>query len=122
MRMLIVDDSKTMRNFLGALARNLAFETREAGDGQEAIEKLEEEDLFDVALVDWDMPRMNGLALVNEVRARPEFDSMKLLMVTAQCSMDAVVKALTDGADDYLMKPVTAEMFEDKLRLLGVLE
>ncbi len=122
MRMLIVDDSKTMRSFLGALARNLAFETLEAGDGQEAIEKLEDEGVFDVALVDWDMPRMNGLALVNEVRARPEFDSMKLMMVTAQCSMDAVMQALTDGADDYLMKPVTAEMFEDKLRLLGVVE
>jgi two-component system, chemotaxis family, chemotaxis protein CheY len=122
MRMLIVDDSRTMRSFLGALARNLAFETREAEDGQEALEPLADEGSFDIALVDWDMPRMNGLELVNEVRARPEFDSMKLMMVTAQCSMDAVTRALSDGADDYLMKPITAEMFEDKLRLLGVLE
>jgi len=122
MRMLIVDDSRTMRNFLGALARGLAFDIQEAGDGQEAIERLEDDDRYDIALVDWDMPRMNGLTLVGEVRSRPEYDSMKLLMVTAQCSMDAVTQALTGGADDYLMKPITPEMFEDKLRLMGVLE
>jgi len=122
MRMLIVDDSRTMRTFLAALARNLAFETGEAGDGIEALECLENDGRFDVALVDWDMPRMNGLALVNEVRSYPKFDSMKLMMITAQSSMDAVTQALTRGADDYLMKPITPEMFEDKLRILGLLD
>lgn len=121
MRMLIVDDSQFLRRFIRLQTEPLAFEVEEASDGLEALALLEES-AFDVALVDWDMPRMNGIELVKAVRERPEFDSMKILMVTAQTGYGSVIDALTKGADDYLMKPVTREMIVEKLRIIGIIE
>lgn len=121
--MLIIDDSKAMRTFLQHLATELSFQTEEAEDGRDALRKLVQNDPrqpFDVALVDWDMPVMDGLELVQTVRRNKDFDSVKLMMVTAQTSMDRVVTALEAGANDYLMKPVTKESLEEKLQILGV--
>ena len=95
----------------------------EAGDGREALHKLIKNDPrepFDVALVDWEMPVMNGLELVQTVRKNRDFDSLKLMMVTALTSMDRVGQALDAGANDYLMKPVTKEALEEKLQILGM--
>jgi two-component system chemotaxis response regulator CheY len=121
MKILIIDDSKAMRAFLRYLAEELAFDSAEAGDGCEALAVLENHSDFDVALVDWDMPRMNGLEFVRAVRARRAYDAIKLMMVTTQTSMDHVAQALAAGATDFLMKPVTREALEEKLLLLGVL-
>jgi len=123
MKMLIIDDSKAMRTFLGRLAVELAFQIEEAGDGREALHKLIQNDPrepFDVALVDWEMPVMNGLELVQTLRKNRDFDSLKLMMVTALTSMDRVGQALDAGANDYLMKPVTKEALEEKLQILGM--
>ena len=68
------------------------------------------------------MPRMDGISFVQAVRAEPRFDPMKLMMLTSHSSMDAVCEALSSGADDYLMKPVTAAMLSEKLQLLGLLD
>ena len=120
MRLLIVDDSKTMRSILSTYARNLQCETAEAEDGLDALAKLERSDRFDGILIDWDMPRMNGIELLKVIRANPEYDSVKTMMVTAQSSYSGVTEALSLGADDYLMKPLDEEMFTEKLRLLGL--
>ncbi len=120
-RILIIDDSRTLRRILASFLREVDCETVEAGDGLEALEQLEKSGPIQLALVDWDMPRMNGLEFVIAVRAKPEYKDLKLMMVTAQTSMDKMVEALASGADDYLMKPLTKEMLFDKLRLLGVL-
>jgi two-component system chemotaxis response regulator CheY len=124
MKMLVIDDSKPMRTFLSHMGQELAFDTAEACDGREALDVLVKNDPrepFDVALVDWEMPRMNGLELVEAVRRNREFANLKLMMVTAQNSQDQVQRALATGADDFLMKPVTREMLEGKLQILGVL-
>lgn len=121
MRLLIVDDSKTMRSILSAYARQLACETVEAEDGRLALERLERDSDFDAVLIDWDMPNMNGLELLKEIRGNPQFDGIKAMMVTSQSSFDRVSQALTIGADDYLMKPLDEAMLADKLRLLGLL-
>ena len=120
--MLVIDDSKTMRSFLSYIARDLGFQTQEACDGLDALEVVRKSDPFVVALVDWDMPRMNGLDFVKAIRADPAHADLKLMMVTAQSSLTAVVEALECGANDYLMKPITKEMVADKLRVLGVIE
>ena len=65
---------------------------------------------------------MNGLDFVKAVRAKPELADMKLMMVTAQTSFNSVAEALAAGADDYLMKPLTRQMLEEKLRLLGLID
>jgi two-component system chemotaxis response regulator CheY len=120
MRLLIVDDSKTMRSILASYARALQCEVDEAEDGIAALEKLQFSTDYDAVLIDWDMPRMNGLELLKTIRGDPACDGMKTMMVTAQSSMDRVTEALVLGADDYLMKPLDEDMFADKLRLLGL--
>jgi len=123
--MLVIDDSKPMRTFLTYLASQMAFATFEACDGREALDMLVKNDPrepFDVALIDWDMPRMNGLELVQAVRRNADFSNLKLMMVTTQNSHDRVALALQAGADDFLMKPVTQEMLAEKLQILGLLE
>ncbi len=120
MRVLIIDDSMAMRRMLSAYVAELKAETAVATDGQDALDVLGREGAFDVALVDWDMPRMNGMEFVRAVRADDRWSGMKLVMVTAHISQDDIVEALETGADDYLMKPVSADMIEDKLRLLGL--
>jgi two-component system chemotaxis response regulator CheY len=120
MRVLIVDDSVVMRRMLTSFVEDLAGECVQACDGVEALEQLECQKPFDVALVDWDMPRMDGIEFVTRVRANPRWGGLKLLMVTANVAGAAVEKALTCGADDYLMKPVMPEMIAEKLRILGL--
>ena len=107
------------------LPRRLSFVTTEAGDGREALGTLVRNDPrapFDVALVDWEMPLMSGLEFVQAVRRNPDFAELKLLMVTTLNSMDRVAEALQSGANDFLMKPVTKEMLEEKLQILGVVD
>ncbi len=120
MKILIVDDSKAMRTFLSALAQDLRLEAARAEDGCNALEVLQENPDFDLALVDWEMPRMNGLDFIKAVRANAGYDGIKLMMVTTQNSMDRVTAALEAGATDFLMKPVSRQSLEAKLRLLGV--
>jgi len=111
-----------MRTFLRYMVRELNFESEEAEDGAVALATLGGRQDFDLALVDWDMPRMNGLEFVRAVRANPFHDNLKLMMVTTQNSMDHVAAALQAGASDFLMKPVTKEALEEKLLVLGVMD
>lgn len=120
MRILVVDDSFTMRAILCTYVRNLGFETVEAADGLEALEQLATKGPFECILIDWDMPRMNGLELLKAIRAKQEFAGMKVLMVTAQNTYEKVAEAVSTGADDFLMKPLDEQMFVEKLCLLGI--
>jgi two-component system chemotaxis response regulator CheY len=123
MKMLVIDDSKPMRTFLTFLGGQMSFATVEACDGREALDILirnDPRDPFHVALVDWDMPRMNGLEFVQAVRRNRDFADLKLMMVTTQNALDRVALALQAGADDFLMKPVTEEMLAEKLQILGL--
>jgi two-component system chemotaxis response regulator CheY len=121
MRMLIIDDSSTMRGFLAAIASELGIEVETAQDGEAGLDTLGRRPPFDIALVDWDMPRMNGIEFVRAVRGRDTFAEMKIMMVTSHNGMQDVRAALASGADDFLMKPLDAEMVGDKLRMLGLL-
>ena len=125
MRMLIIDDSKAMRGFLNYLAGQLSFNTVEAEDGRDGLDTLiknDPKDPFDVALVDWDMPRMTGIEFVHFVRRNRDFDNLKLMMVTTNNSMEKITLALEAGANDFLMKPVTLESLTEKLQILGLVD
>ena len=122
--MLIIDDSKAMRGFLTALAAELSFTTVQAEDGRDGLDKLIKNDPlepFDIALVDWDMPRMTGIEFVQFVRRNHDYDGLKLMMVTTNNSEEKVAQALAAGANDFLMKPVTKESLEEKLLILGLI-
>jgi two-component system chemotaxis response regulator CheY len=116
MKVLIVDDSRAMRSVIGRLVKKLGHETVEAGHGREALERLAAGPV-DVALVDWNMPLMNGLELVQAVRATPTLSNLPLLMVTSETEMERVVAAMEAGADEYLMKPFTDQELATKIAL-----
>ncbi len=120
MRALVVDDSKAIRRILTQMLVSMGFEVSEAGDGKEAFQVVESSDLFEFALVDWNMPEMNGYELVCEIRKNSKYDNMRLMMVTTETEMSQVVKALEAGANEYVMKPFTKEMIQEKLTLMGI--
>ena len=122
MRVMIVDDSRAQRMMLRRMVENLGFETEEAEHGQEALDKLSVDDPVDVMLVDWNMPVMDGLALVKAIRAIRGFAEMTVLMVSSESDPGKMMKALLAGADDYLVKPVSQEIISEKLGVLGVLD
>ncbi len=121
MRALIVDDSRATRAVLRRLLHGLSFDgIAEAGDGRQALEELSANGPADVALVDWNMPVMDGLEFVSRVRSDTANDVMRIVMVTTEADADHMVSALEAGADEYAMKPFTAAVIRDKLALLGV--
>jgi two-component system chemotaxis response regulator CheY len=117
---LIVDDSRAMRRILKQIVEPLGFETIEAGNGLEALHQLQEHPDVTMALVDWNMPEMNGLEFVQVVRADPRYESLKLVMVTTETEPTRMARALMAGVDEFVMKPFTSEILLDKLRLIGV--
>jgi two-component system chemotaxis response regulator CheY len=120
MKALVVDDSKTIRMIVGRTLRELGFEVIEAGNGLEALDRLQEVGQVDIALVDWNMPEMNGFEFVQEVRSKPVYDEMKIMMVTTETETEQMSAALQAGANEYVMKPFTKEVIQEKLQLLGI--
>jgi two-component system chemotaxis response regulator CheY len=120
MRALVIDDSKAIRAILGKMLRDMGCEVAEAEDGQMALEVLKKEAPLDIALVDWNMPEMNGYDFVKAVRAMREYDELRLMMVTTENEISKMIEALDAGADEYVMKPFTKEIIVEKLRLIGM--
>ncbi|PRY13985.1 response regulator [Kineococcus rhizosphaerae] len=121
MRALVVDDSRAMRKIIAGALRKLGYETVEAADGAEALKALEAGPLPDLATVDWNMPVMDGLTFVTQVRANRDYRALTLMMVTTEAEHGQIVRALAAGAHEYLIKPFTVESLEEKLSLLGLL-
>ena len=121
MRSLIVDDSRFVRGYLRGLLEEKGIECEEAGDGQQALQRLRESMPFDLVLLDWNMPVMNGLDMLIEMRSTG-YDDAKVMMVTTEAENDFIVRALNAGADEYLMKPFDDEALTEKLALLGLVE
>ncbi|HEV2971600.1 MAG TPA: response regulator [Pirellulales bacterium] len=117
---MVVDDSRALRRILGDIMRELGFEVVDAGHGREALTMLETTGPLDLVLVDWNMPVMNGLEFVRAVRANAAYESMPLIMVTTETEIEQMQCALESGANEYVMKPFTADVIQDKLRLLNV--
>jgi two-component system chemotaxis response regulator CheY len=122
MRALVIDDSRTVRVIIGKILRDLGLEVVEAANGREGLEQLARAPGVALVLVDWNMPEMNGLEFVTAVRAQRAFDPVRIMMVTTETEQDQVLRALSAGANEYLMKPFTREILIAKLGLLDVLE
>jgi two-component system chemotaxis response regulator CheY len=119
-RALVVDDSRAVRVLLRRLLSSLDFEVHEACDGEEALRRLGELGPLDLALVDWNMPRMDGLSFIKAVRADLAYERMALVMVTSESAPAHIARALMSGADEYALKPMTREALVDKLALVGL--
>ena len=97
----------------------VGFTVEEAGNGLEALDIIQKEKV-DLALVDWNMPDMNGYEFIQEVRKDNAFKDMRMMMVTTETEMNKVVEALEAGANEYIMKTFTKEMIVEKLALMGM--
>jgi two-component system chemotaxis response regulator CheY len=118
---LILDDSRAIRGVMAKILGKLGFESVQAGNGVEALTIMENEGkTIDLIMADWNMPEMNGLEFVQHLRARPEFNFIPVIMVTTETNINQMVLALSAGANEYIMKPFTSEMVEEKLSILQV--
>jgi two-component system chemotaxis response regulator CheY len=117
---LVIDDSRAMRMILRRVLIGEGFDVVEAGDGQQALDVVAAGPVPDVALIDWNMPVMNGLEFVVAVRANPDYRQMTLMMVTTESEHGQIVRALAAGAHEYVLKPFTNEAITEKLSLLGL--
>ena len=120
MKALIIDDSRAMRRILTKIVAPLGFEVLEAENGQEGFDRLQEAGDVEIVLVDWNMPVMNGLDFVKQVRELPEYETQKIMMVTTETEPSQMVRALMAGVDEFAMKPFTPEILIEKMNLIGV--
>ena len=121
MRALIVDDSRFVRGVLRGMLEERGIECKESGDGQAGLDHIHAGVPFELALVDWNMPVMDGLEMLKQLRAEG-FGEMKVMMVTTEAENDFILRALDAGADEYLMKPFDDEALSEKLAMLGFVE
>ena len=115
LRFLIVDDFSTMRRIVRNLLKELGFiNVDEAEDGAIAYGKLTGEH-FDFVVTDWNMPNMDGLALLQAIRRSPQLKHLPVLMITAEAKKENIIAAAQAGASGYVVKPFTAATLAEKL-------
>ncbi|HEY0209310.1 chemotaxis response regulator CheY [Acerihabitans sp.] len=115
LRFLVVDDFATMRRIVRNLLKELGFNNvDEAEDGVDALTKLRA-GRIDFVISDWNMPNMDGLALLQNIRADGEMAKLPVLMVTAEAKKENIIAAAQAGASGYVVKPFTAATLEEKL-------
>lgn len=120
MSVLVIDDSRAVRLLIGNILRESGLTVIEAGNGQEGLDRLADHPDVELALVDWNMPVMDGLEFITAVRARKEYAGLRLMMVTTETESDQVMRAIAAGADEYVMKPFTKDVLVAKMSLLDV--
>ena len=116
MKILIVDDSSTMRRIIGNVVQQLGVskdDFDEAEDGVIAWKLFQENDNYDVVLTDWNMPNMNGLELVKTIRSVNK--TIPIVMITTEGGKGEVITALKAGVNNYIVKPFSAEILKEKL-------
>lgn len=119
-QVLVVDDSAVIRKVASRILEDLGFEVAEAADGRLALESCLES-MPDVIMLDWNMPVMNGLEFLLELRNAPDGDKPKVVFCTTENDVAHITKAIQAGANEYIMKPFDKEILEGKLAAVGVI-
>ncbi|MEQ8662992.1 MAG: chemotaxis response regulator CheY [Gammaproteobacteria bacterium] len=115
MRILVVDDFSTMRRIIKNLLRDLGFTNMdEADDGSTALPMLKTGN-YDFLITDWNMPVMEGIQLLKEIRGDAKLAELPVLMVTAEARREQIVIAAEAGVNGYIVKPFTAQTLEQKI-------
>ena len=116
MKILVVDDSATMRRIIVNHLNQAGYtDLDEASNGVEALSRLSGVDLI---LTDWNMPVMDGLTLVKEVRHDPNFSSIPIIMITTEGAREEVLEALRNGVNDYIVKPFSKQIITEKIEIV----
>lgn len=114
-KILVVDDFPTMRRIIRNLLKELEFvNVDEAEDGVIGLEKLKAGN-YDFVVSDWNMPNMDGLAMLQAIRATPSMAKLPVLMVTAEAKKENIIAAAQSGANGYVVKHFTAITLEEKI-------
>lgn len=117
---LIVDDSRVVRMVARKILQDLQFETAEAEDGKKALDACLVR-MPDAILLDWNMPVMNGLEFLKELRRSPNGDHPKVVFCTTENELSQIYEAMGAGADEYIMKPFDSEIIQSKFMQVGLL-
>ncbi len=117
---LVVDDSKVIRMVARRILEGLSFEVREAVDGKEALDSCLTA-MPDAVLLDWNMPVMNGIDFLRELRKTEGGDAPIVVFCTTENDMDHIREAMDAGANEYIMKPFDSDILEAKFTQVGLL-
>jgi len=122
LKLLVVDDSSTMRRIIkNTLARLGYKDVLEGADGVEGWNVIDANPDVEMLITDWNMPEMNGLELVKKVRADERFKDLPIIMVTTEGGKAEVITALKAGVNNYIVKPFTPQVLKEKLgAVMGV--
>ena len=114
MKILLVDDSTSISMVIEQMLKDANIETIVASNGKEALDRYKEDHHFDVILLDWEMPIMNGMEFLS---ALFDYDSFAppVIMMTSENRRERIIQALESGASEYVMKPFTAEIIISKI-------
>ena len=115
---LLVDDSAVVRRVAGAMFRDLGYIVAEAASGKQALEVCAEV-MPDLILLDWNMPEMDGITCLVQLRAMIVPEQPKVILCTTESTLEKIAVAMSAGADEYIMKPFDREVLRDKLVQLG---
>ena len=119
MNALVVDDSQSMRDIVKNGLRQLGVFDNivEAENGLIALEKMERQGPFDLVLLDWYMPEMEGYDCLVKIRKNARWNDTKIMMVTTENQQENVIRAVMAGANEYLMKPFSLDMLGEKVKM-----
>lgn len=116
LKFLVVDDSVTMRRIVINSLKNLGYGTFvEAGDGKEALDKLNADSTINFVITDWNMPVMSGLELVKTIRGDGNLSKLAILMVTTRGVKEDIIEALQAKVNNYIVKPFTPQILKEKI-------
>lgn len=101
---LAVDDSATMRQLVSFTLAGAGYKVIEASDGQEALERANQHD-FQLLITDVNMPRMDGITLIRQLRANPKLKYVPMLMLTTESGADKKQQGKAAGATGWIVKP-----------------
>jgi len=117
---LVAEDSLVQRTAICRIMKAFGWDVIQAENGKHAMEVVLEQDGIDLVVLDWQMPVMDGLEFLSIFRSMPEFvRNPKVMMMSAKQTMPAIVRAISAGADEYVMKPFTIEILANKLQMMG---
>jgi len=109
MRVLTVDDSASIRHLIRTMLQVVGATVLEAGDGQIALDVLRREGAVDLILLDMEMPNMDGMTFLDHVKKEPDFKGIPVIVVSSISQKERMIRAIQEGAKQYLLKPFTSE-------------
>jgi two-component system chemotaxis response regulator CheY len=120
-RILVIDDMPSIRDLVKNHLRAMGYkQIQEANDGEEALRMLIQFNTpgnnIQLVISDWNMPHMKGIDLLKHLRLQSEWTNLPFVLLTSEAERDQVTEAVLAGASQYIVKPFSAKVFEDKLK------